>query len=149
MWKTIQSAPKYEVSDKGEIRNKRTKQLKSINFPSKVYAYAVLYCDDNKPRNFRVHRLVAEAFIPNPENYPIINHKNLNKKDNRVENLEWCTHSYNTQHAYENGAMPYRHSFSEEEKMAIRILLKNKSCSGRNLAKALCTSYETINKLVR
>jgi len=44
---------------------------------------------------YLVHRLVAECFIPNPNNYPIINHKNENTKDNRVENIEWCDYPYN------------------------------------------------------
>lgn len=49
------------------------------------------------------HRLVAMAYIPNPNNYPIINHKDLNPKNNNVDNLEWCTYSYNTHYTYLHG----------------------------------------------
>ena len=56
-----------------------------------------------KSKCLKIHRLVAEAFIDNPHNYNIINHKDGNKQNNYVENLEWCTISYNVKHAFDTG----------------------------------------------
>lgn len=52
---------------------------------------------------FRLHRAVAECFLPNPNNLPCVNHKDGDKTNNTVENLEWCDYSHNLQHAYDNG----------------------------------------------
>lgn len=58
------------------------------------YLYVGLY-KNKKVNNFKIHRLVALAFIANPNNYPLINHKNEIKNDNRISNLEWCDYKYN------------------------------------------------------
>lgn len=60
---------------------------------------------DLADKNVKVHRLVALAYIPNPNNYPHINHKDGNKLNNHVDNLEWCTQKMNSRHAYDNGRM--------------------------------------------
>jgi hypothetical protein len=82
---------------------------------------------DGVNRTVKVHRIVAEAFIPNPMNLPQVNHKDGNKQNNCVENLEWCTRSENIRHAYENGliqkrygALNHTHKLTPEEVDFIR-----------------------------
>ena len=98
------------------------------------YQYVQLKVN-GKQRIYYVHRLVAEAFIPNPDNLPEVNHKNEDKYDNRVENLEWCTHHYNTNYgsrtermketAIRNGKWANLSSMDEEElKEHRRVLCK-------------------------
>ena len=97
----------YQVSNKGNVRSvertvpfgnrkrivKAKQRILRENWQGRVM---VMLSKDNKLRNVSVHRLVAEAFIPNPDNLPEINHKDENPKNNCVENLEWCNHYYNT-----------------------------------------------------
>lgn len=66
----------------------------------KGHKYIFLYFKNVRKKRF-VHRLVAEAFIPNPDNLPIVNHEDLNKKNNNITNLKWVTESENTQHYYD------------------------------------------------
>ena len=103
IWKDVYDFPqKYEISNKGRLKNKITNHIYKMTNRVGGYFTIILY-DKNHKRTARIHRLVAEAFIDNPNNYPCVNHKDLNKQNNCVENLEWCTSSYNTKHAISSG----------------------------------------------
>lgn len=90
-WKRINDD--YLISSTGKVYSlKSCKTLKGGQF-SNGYLYCAL---GRNSKNHMIHRLVAEAFIPNPENKPCIDHINGNRTDNRVENLRWCTHKENS-----------------------------------------------------
>lgn len=100
-WKDIEGFEGYyQVSNQGRIKSLPRKwagtkeRLLKLNEDNYGYYY-VIFVKDGKRKRYLVHRVVAKAFIPNPLNLPCVNHKNENKKDNRVENLEWCTAEYN------------------------------------------------------
>ena len=92
----------YEVSTWGRVRSlnyKHTGKIEIIKQGDDGRGYLFVHLWKNrKQKTCKVHRLVAIAFIPNPDNLPEINHINENKHDNRVENLEWCTRKYNINH---------------------------------------------------
>lgn len=93
IWKDVVGAEEYyQISDMGRIKNKATGDILKPS-ESGYYRHIELRYGINK--NVLIHRLVAEAFIPNPLNLRCVNHKNEIKTDNRAENLEWCTQRYN------------------------------------------------------
>lgn len=89
----------YEVSDKGNVRNVRRNTL--LKLSKTKYGYIQVYLYKNGIRTgLKVHRLVAQAFIENPDNLPEVNHRDEDKLNNSVDNLEWCSHKYNVNYGH-------------------------------------------------
>ena len=104
VWRPITDYEDYQISNFGRVKS--FKQDKIIIRKPKLNVQGYLrvdLCKGGKQKWFSVHRLVAEAFIPNPEGKPEVNHRFGNKIDNRVSELEWMTGRENKQHAYDTG----------------------------------------------
>lgn len=104
VWKEINGADGYFVSSKGRVKHVKKSGEKILKPAVFGVDYLGLYL--GRGRHKKVHRLVAEAFIPNPDGLPEVNHKDGNKSNNAVENLEWVSHSKNVLHSFEIGRQP-------------------------------------------
>lgn len=102
-WAKTPGNPNYIVSDTGRIRRDGSDKDHSVR-DRKGYLAVDLY-DGGERSTKRVHRLVAEAFVPNPDNKPEVNHKDGNKHNNNASNLEWVTSKENCRHAWGQGLM--------------------------------------------
>lgn len=137
----------YEVSSKGRIRrvhppNHHHKEMLYVVLEPVINHmgyYRITLSKDNVRINYSIHRLVALAFIENPECKPFINHIDGNKVNNSIENLEWCTAAENNRHAFRTGLNKYhpeflpllrgednpKHILTEDDVREIRVLLEN------------------------
>lgn len=169
-WRPIQDYEGiYEVSSLGRVRsldryvqgrngskcNRRGRQLRLTSYHN-GYVIVTLCKPNSKKKRGIVHRLVAEAFIPNPENKPVVNHKNGIKHDNRLENLEWCTHSENNIHALVTGLkIPAKGSKSggsvlnEEQVLKICDLLDNTDMTIRQISTLYEVNESAISNIHR
>ena len=110
IWKDIKDYEGlYQVSNLGRVKSLARKSKHSRGYiayykekilaPASIKGYLVVNLSkDGSNKRYYIHRLVASAFIPNPDNLPEVNHIDENKMNNSVENLEWCNHSYNSNH---------------------------------------------------
>ncbi len=103
-WKKIEGFESYSVSSHGNVRSCFFNNLLHSGDNGRGYRFVHLY-HHGKSKRFYVHRLVASAFIPNPENKPQVNHVDCNKANNHVKNLEWVTLFEQMQHASKTGRL--------------------------------------------
>lgn len=92
----------YQISSLGRVKSLRNNKILKPSLTTKKEYLGVSLCKDGKVKRFVIHRLVAKMFIDNPNNYCCVNHKDQNKTNNCVENLEWCTASYNVKYSKKN-----------------------------------------------
>lgn len=100
-WKVIEGFKRHKISDHGNVEGIRGMMKSRIN--KRGYSIIGIRDYEGKQKMFLIHRLVAIHFIDNPDNKRYVNHKDGNKQNNHVSNLEWCTQSENQIHAYETG----------------------------------------------
>ena len=110
VWKDIEGFEGlYQVSNLGNVKslnyNHTKKEKKLCKRKDKSGYLYVNLCKQGKHKSFKIHRLVSKAFIENPNNYSFVNHKDENKQNNVVTNLEWCTHKYNCNYGTRNKRM--------------------------------------------
>lgn len=133
----------YEVSNLGNVRNYNTKSLLSQVVTDSGYRRVGLY--KNGKTEMKVHRIVAIAFIPNKDDKPYINHKDGNKDNNTVDNLEWCTQRENIKHAWETGL---RKKMDIDESKVIDMYVVKK-CPVKVIARSFGVSITPIKRILK
>jgi hypothetical protein len=158
MKKIILDANDYSISENGLILNKKGKIIKP--FETTAGYRSVTLINNGKRRHCSIHRLLAQHFIPNPQNKPVVNHKNGIKTDNRLSNLEWVTQKENSLHAYhvlktinKNNFRSFKgekHSNSVLNKEAVEAMRKLHSLSYSKsfISKAFKISTTQIRRII-
>ena len=137
LWKDVVGfEDRYQISNLGRVYSKITNKILVPVLSQNDFLgyYRVTFrFPDGKPHSKAIHRMVAEAFIPNPNKLPCVNHIDGNKLNNVVDNLEWCTKSYNAKHAYENNLNGYRDKYFKKCLLAtnrkVLVILEDPMCN--------------------
>lgn len=127
IWKEIKGFNNYKVSNFGRVISIRTNKILKPTDNGRGYLRFLLLGDDNNTHTVYIHRIIAEAFIPNPDNKPCIDHINTNKQDNRIENIRWVTYKENTNN---------------------ELTIERVRNSGKKNRKKICSIDEDGNKVV-
>lgn len=153
-WKIIKDFPNYSVSTLGQIKNNKTNRILKLGSGTGGYLKCNL-SKNGKQETRRVHRLVAEAFLPISNINDVVNHKDGDKHNNSVSNLEWTTQSSNIKHSFANnlsdkGEIHYNSKLTQEDVDFIRKNYKprDKEFSGVALAKRFGVTHQLISAII-
>lgn len=153
IWKDIEGYEgKYQVSNYGRVKslNYNKEKILKIGDNSKGYKIVTL-CKDGKSKTYFVHRLVAFAFIPNPNNLPQVNHKDEDPSNNCVNNLEWCSAEYNINYGKHNEKVSkarkgYKHSEESKKKISEAKKGKNNPMATKVYCVELDMYFDTVTE---
>lgn len=150
-WMLIKDYPYYSISTHGRVKSKKNGGL--IRKIWKGEYYSVSLFKDGERRTHMIHRLMAEAFIPNPENKMDVNHKDGNKYNNDLANLEWATRSENMKHAFENGFLNpstgENNMHSKLNSFKVRVIRKATNFTHLELGKIFGVTSQAIGNIIR
>lgn len=149
IWKDISEYESiYEISNYGKVRRKDSNYILKNQIKPSGYFYVTLSKNKATKKKY-IHRLVAEAFLPNPKNLAQVNHKDGCKAHNHINNLEWCTQQENLLHAKKYGLIsPTIENLNHESKPVIRIEDGKKFDSATMAAKEMKVSTSAIRKAI-
>jgi len=148
----------YEISNMGRVKSlvkkgNNTQKIRKTGLDVATGYTNVQLRKNNKPLTKRVHRFVAEAFVPNPDNKPVVNHKDGNKKNCKANNLEWMTYSENTLHSFKNGLQRkifgnknYITKIKDQDVLKIRELI-NQGKTNKEIAKIYGVNPSQISRI--
>lgn len=149
-WKQVPGYPLYECSTFGNIRNIKNKHLLKPAKDKNGYKRVVL-CLCGRHKNITVHRVVAITFLENTHNLPQINHKDGDKTNNKLSNLEWCSNYQNIHHAIDNGLINVKGAKNPNSKLTDKDVkqIKKMFATGKYNKSQLAREFSVSHTLIR